>query len=64
MEDLEEILGSIRKYTIHLLPRKFSFRVHAKRFPDFMFMNPGILADLDKFQGTINTRNSTNVKEV
>lgn len=63
-QDLEEILGEIRKYNITLNTAKYSFKVEAKKFLGFMLARRGIEANLEKCKAIIEMSSPTNQKEV
>jgi hypothetical protein len=63
-EDLEEILGQVRKYNMRLNPAKCSFGVQVGNFLGFLLTRRGIEANPDKFQEIINMRSLSNFKEV
>jgi len=63
-EDLEEILGQVRKYNMRLNSAKCSFGVQAGNFLGFLLTKRGIEADPDKCQAIIDMRSPSTVKEV
>jgi hypothetical protein len=63
-DDLEEILGQVRKYKIRLNPTKCSFGVQARKFLGFLLTRRGIEANPDKCQAVIDMRSPSSIKEV
>jgi len=63
-DDLEEILGQVRKYKMCLNPTKCSFGVQAGKFLGFLLTSRGIEANPNKCQAIINMRSPSNIKEV
>ena len=63
-DDLEEILGQVRKYKMRLNPTKCSFGVQAGKFLGFLLTRGGIEGNPDKYRAIINMRSPSNVKEV
>lgn len=64
VDDLEDILQSVRRHDMSLNPAKCSFGVHAGKFLDFILTRRGIEANPNKFQTLIDVRSPTNVKEM
>lgn len=63
-KDLEDIIGLVRNYNMHLNLTKCSFGVQTRKFLGFMLTNKGIEANPDKFQAIIDMRRPFNVNEV
>lgn len=63
IDDLEDILQSIRRYDMRLNPSKCSFKVYARKFLGFI-LTRGIEANPNKYQSFIDMRSLTNVKKV
>jgi hypothetical protein len=63
-DDLEEILGQVRKYRIRLNPTKCSSGVQAGKFLGFLLTRRCIEANPDKCQAIIDMRRPSSIKEV
>ena len=48
MEDLRETFDTLHSYNMKLNPRKYAFRVTARKFMGFMVSQKGIEANPDK----------------
>lgn len=64
VDDLDDILQSVRKYGMRLNPAKISFEIQIGKFLGFMLNRRGIKSNPNKFQTFIDMRRPTNVKDV
>ena len=62
--DLEEVFRELRKYDMHLNPKKCTFGVGGGKFLNFMITHRGIEAKPDKCTVILEMRNPANIQEV
>ena len=64
IEDLDEVLATVRKYDMRLNPEKCVFGVAGGKFLGFTLTHRGIEANPDKCQAVVNMRSPANIKKI
>jgi len=64
MANLQEFIGELYKYDMHLNLEKCTFRVGEGKFLGFMITHQGIEANLNKCTSFMEMRSPTNIQEV
>ena len=64
LDDLREILATLKPYQMKLNPSKCAFEVVSRKFLGFMMSQRGIEANPKKVQAILNMKSPKTVKEV
>ena len=64
LDDLQETFDILKRYNMKLNPSKCAFGVSLGKFLEFMVLNRGIEANLEKIKAILDMKSPQSIKEV